>query len=376
MNRLRLKKLLWILGGIVLAVLLLLLCQALLLPLGLAAALCYILLPLVKHLERYNLPGWLAITLVYAGLFSLLAVASVWGVPRLWRDVAAIGQLLPETIASCQSFWQNCHDSWPERLGLPMLPSFMDDCLRDFINGLGDSLYNWLMRSLRLLPSFFSNISTLIFAPVFAFYFMRDRQTFVKLARQWLSPEWERRLLPLCTWLSVGSRLCWSAFLPVALALRRAIQLHPRPDYGRCRTYPISGAPAGFSALPVAGHGAGTAGHYQNANHLVGCATAGKYCHIAAHYVWRRASAPPLYHLCRFGRRLLVRRAWHDYRRTAGGISGAAGRLVLALVARLSLPNHSLDILKPWHFLKPWQPQATKCFKPSVTNCILYRSAL
>ncbi len=219
MNRLRLKKLLWILGGIVLAVLLLLLCQALLLPLGLAAALCYILLPLVKHLERYNLPGWLAITLVYAGLFSLLAVASVWGIPRLWRDVAAIGQLLPETIASCQSFWQNCHDSWPERLGLPMLPSFMDDCLRDFINGLGDSLYNWLMRSLRLLPSFFSNISTLIFAPVFAFYFMRDRQTFVKLARQWLSPEWERRLLPLLRELNQMLRGFVRGYLLVAVCV-------------------------------------------------------------------------------------------------------------------------------------------------------------
>ena len=98
MARLRLKKLAWATGGLILLLLLLLLCRALLLPLGLAAALCYILLPLVKRLEGYRLPGWLAIALVYAGLFSLLCAAAVWGVPRLWRDVAAIGQLLPETV--------------------------------------------------------------------------------------------------------------------------------------------------------------------------------------------------------------------------------------------------------------------------------------
>ena len=72
MARLRLKKLAWATGGLILLLLLLLLCRALLLPLGLAAALCYILLPLVKRLEGYRLPGWLAIALVYAGLFSLL----------------------------------------------------------------------------------------------------------------------------------------------------------------------------------------------------------------------------------------------------------------------------------------------------------------
>lgn len=219
MSRLRLKKLVWALGGAALAALLLLLCRALLLPLGLAAALCYILLPLVKRLESYRLPGWLAILLVYAGLFSLLAAACVWGVPRLWRDAAAIGQLLPETVASCQTFWQTCHDTWPERLGLPMLPAFMDDCLSDFISGLGDNLYDWLLRSLRLLPSFFSNISTLIFAPVFAFYFMRDRRIFTGFMRQWLPEAWARRLLPLLRELNQMLRCFVRGYLLVALCV-------------------------------------------------------------------------------------------------------------------------------------------------------------
>lgn len=219
MSRLRLKKLVCALGGALLLLLLLLICRALLLPLGLAAALCYVLLPLVKRLEAYRLPGWLAILLVYAGLFSLLAAAGIWGVPRLWRDVAAIGQLLPETITSCQTFWQNCHDTWPERLGLPMLPDFLDNCLRDFVSGLGESLYDWLLRSLRLLPSFFSNLSTLIFAPVFAFYFMRDRQTFVELTRKWLPATWARRLLPLLRELNQMLRCFVRGYLLVALCV-------------------------------------------------------------------------------------------------------------------------------------------------------------
>lgn len=219
MNRLRLKKLGWAASGAILALLLLLLCRALLLPLGLAAALCYILLPLVKRLENCGLPGWLAILLVYLGLFSLLAAAVVWGVPRLWRDVAAIGQLLPESIASCQSFWQSCHDTLPQRLNLPMLPDFLDDCLKDFISSLGKNIYNWLERSLLLLPSFFSNLSTIIFAPVFAFYLMRDRQLFSQLAKKWLPQQWVRRVWPLFAELNLMLRGFVRGYLLVALCV-------------------------------------------------------------------------------------------------------------------------------------------------------------
>lgn len=69
--------------------------------------------------------------------------------------------------------------------------------MADFIQSLGDGLYNWLTRSLKLLPSLFSNLSTLIFAPVFAFYLLRDRQTFAKLAQEQLPSHFCRRLKPL-----------------------------------------------------------------------------------------------------------------------------------------------------------------------------------
>lgn len=197
MAKIRLKKLAWALFYAALILSLLLLCRALLLPLGLAAALCYILLPAVKKLESWRLPSWLAILLVYLALFSGLAAILGWGVPRLWRDLAAIGQLLPETVASCRSLWQDCHTALPQRLGLPQLPAFVDDCMADFIQSLGDGLYNWLTRSLKLLPSLFSNLSTLIFAPVFAFYLLRDRQTFAKLAQEQLPSHFCRRLKPL-----------------------------------------------------------------------------------------------------------------------------------------------------------------------------------
>lgn len=197
MAKIRLKKLGWALLCAGLAAGLLLLCQALLLPLLLAAALCYILLPAVKWLEAKGVRSWLAILLLYALLFGSIGAALCWAVPRLWRDLAAIGQLLPETVSGCRSFWQSCHTELPQRLGLPALPAFMDECLEDFGQTLGQSLYSWLSRSLKLLPSMFSNLSTLIFAPVFAFYLLRDRQTFAKLAKGLLSPQLSRRLSPL-----------------------------------------------------------------------------------------------------------------------------------------------------------------------------------
>jgi predicted PurR-regulated permease PerM len=197
MTAIRLKKIGFWAICLILAILLLFFCRVIILPLCLAAVLCYILLPAVRLLEKWRLPLWLAIALVYLAFFGVLIGICCWGMPRLWRDLSAISGFLPGTFCSLRSCWQEWYDGLPELLGLSEMPQFLDGCLSKFLSGVTDSLYFWFERSVKVLPSFFTNLSMLIFAPVFAFYLMRDRGIFLKTARDLLPDSLEQGLLPL-----------------------------------------------------------------------------------------------------------------------------------------------------------------------------------
>lgn len=194
MQRVRAKRLLLLAAGVAGAALLLWLGRVLVLPLALAALLCYLLLPLVKRLEAWGLRSWQGIFLAYLLLFGGVALAGWWGLPRLWRELAAIGELAPEIGASARELWQD----WSSRLpGLVERQEELSRLGNELLLSLGEGVTAWLGRSLRLLPSLFTNLSMLIFAPVFAFYLLRDRallQAFIYRRLPW---HWQHRLHPL-----------------------------------------------------------------------------------------------------------------------------------------------------------------------------------
>jgi predicted PurR-regulated permease PerM len=183
-------------GWAALAALLLFCCRVLILPLCLAAVLCCILLPAVRLLEGWRLPSWLAILLAYLVFFGGLAALGYWGVPRLWRDLSAISELLPDMLRSLDSAWQGwcaglARFAWMSGAAdSAQTPQLSGGWLDKIWGCIIDSLYFWVERSVRLLPSFCSNLcaglSMLIFAPLFAFYLMRDRALFLKAARDLL----------------------------------------------------------------------------------------------------------------------------------------------------------------------------------------------
>lgn len=200
MRRARGKRLLLGLAGLSMGLLVLWLGRVLVLPLAVAGLLCYLLLPLVRRLEGWGLKSCWAILLAYGALFGGTALAACWGLPRLWRDLAAIGQLMPETVAEGVELWERCTSLLPEALGLwvgELLPGAWAGVGERLLGSLGENVTAWLGRSLRLLPSFFGNLSMLIFAPVFAFYLLRDREALSEWAWRRLPWYWRRRLWPL-----------------------------------------------------------------------------------------------------------------------------------------------------------------------------------
>ena len=196
MARLRIKRLTLWLVLLAAGLGLLWVCRVVLVPLLLAALLAYLLLPPVRLLEK-KLPGWLAIVLVYALVLVLAVAAAWWAMPRLLRDFSALSALVPRTLAEGRHFWQMCSAGLPRLLGLPDASAVWQDFLVRFAAGVGESLYGWVERSMCLLPSFFSSLSLLIFAPVFAFYMLRDRGIFSRSLQRLLPEEWVSSIRPL-----------------------------------------------------------------------------------------------------------------------------------------------------------------------------------
>lgn len=198
MARVRIKKLTIWLILLALGLALLWVCRVVLVPLLLAALLAYLLLPPVKLLERW-LPGWLAIVVVYTLVGLLVAAGFWWGMPRLLRDFSALSALVPRTLAGGQALLQACSVGLPRLLGLSSASTVWEDFLVRFAAGIGESLYGWVERSMCLLPSLFSSLSMLVFAPVFAFYLLRDREIFRRAIQRLLPEDWALSIWPLFT---------------------------------------------------------------------------------------------------------------------------------------------------------------------------------
>lgn len=73
--------------------------REILLPFILAAAIAFILTPLVDYLERrFHLRRWAVAAAVYLTLLALLAWLMIWVGSLVFRDLTAIGRQLPHTV--------------------------------------------------------------------------------------------------------------------------------------------------------------------------------------------------------------------------------------------------------------------------------------
>lgn len=186
MKKVRQKQLTIMLAGGVAVLLVLYLVRVVLLPLALAAVLCYLVLPLVRGLEAGRVPKGLAAGLGLAVFFLGLAGVVMWGWPLLSRDFAALGQIAP--LAG--QLWEDVNRGWlnvmqvVERGAGPLLYACLARAGACFAEIWGRALE----QSLRGLPGLLGGLAPLVFVPIFAFYLLRDREQLMGLVPRGFRP--------------------------------------------------------------------------------------------------------------------------------------------------------------------------------------------
>ena len=171
--------------------------RVLLLPLGAAAVLAYILLPAVRLLENWRWPRMLAVLLPMLAFFALLAAIICWGWPLFRRDFSAIGGLGPQATLLLSAVSHNLQSGLPPILTQTGAAGLFYGCFNHLSAWLADYVTLGLQTVVERLPELFGSLSLLIFAPVFAFYILKDRDDFAAAFAPHLPPALARLLADL-----------------------------------------------------------------------------------------------------------------------------------------------------------------------------------
>lgn len=95
---------------IVIALAIIVVFRAVLLPFLLAAVVAYVLAPVVEALERVRfgkrrMPRWSAVVIVYVALLAVLSTFVAVGVPRLAVEIQTLAREAPEAISEARDTW-------------------------------------------------------------------------------------------------------------------------------------------------------------------------------------------------------------------------------------------------------------------------------
>ncbi|ORU94170.1 MAG: AI-2E family transporter [Cycloclasticus sp. symbiont of Bathymodiolus heckerae] len=144
-----------------------------LMPFLSAGLLAYLGNPLVNWLEERKWSRTLAVTLVFAVIFSSLTAVVIVLVPLIEQQISALVEKLPEIIA------------WVKQTVLPWLQvrlsslgdvdgGQLQQTLKDNLGGAGQIAVGVLGSITSSGMAFLSGLATLVLIPVVSFYFLRD----------------------------------------------------------------------------------------------------------------------------------------------------------------------------------------------------------
>ncbi|HXJ82517.1 MAG TPA: AI-2E family transporter [Candidatus Methylomirabilis sp.] len=177
----------WTILAVVSLLVLIYLLTTILFVLVFAVVFAYLLFPLVRLTERV-LPGsprWMAISIVYVALIAGLSTIGALVGPRLARELAALGTMIPEMTEQIQS-GRIVGRIFPNWRGAEIL----DDVVRSHLPEVVGYAQYALTGALRRL----SRAWVVILIPVFAFFFLRDAERVASVVTSLIRGDGHQRL--------------------------------------------------------------------------------------------------------------------------------------------------------------------------------------
>jgi predicted PurR-regulated permease PerM len=172
--------------------------RVIILPFILGAILAFLLLPIVEKLEKIKIPTNWAIIICYLLIILFFVCFFYFVIPKFIKEMSNLSIYIPQYLESFKEtilrFWQNMQN----KFALVGITDLAQNGLDKLFKNLADDLAQWLARSISVVPNLFGNVGLIVFAPVLAFYLIKDRTFFARQVNRLFSPTARENILPLC----------------------------------------------------------------------------------------------------------------------------------------------------------------------------------
>lgn len=167
--------------------------RAILPPFLFAIALTYLLNPMVNWLARNRLPRTWAIVIVYLVVAAGLLVGLVYGVPAVAREIAVFTEGIPQYTERIQELL----DTLARRYHRTPLPESVRRVIDENIRRGEVLILQGLRTLVQGLVALFSQVLSLIVAPILAFYFLQDSGGLTRRIKAYVPPAYQEEVLAL-----------------------------------------------------------------------------------------------------------------------------------------------------------------------------------
>ncbi len=164
---------------LVLALVFLELFATIVMPVLVSVVIAYLLNSIVRILERWHCPSFLAVMIVYILFLGTLLYAIFGLLPLLFRELSNLVYELPNAFDQGQVWANQFIKKYPSLFSAAQIDSYTGSLQQQLANA-GQIILKYTLSS---LPNIVHAIFYLVLVPLFVFFFMKDRQ----LILNWLA---------------------------------------------------------------------------------------------------------------------------------------------------------------------------------------------
>jgi predicted PurR-regulated permease PerM len=141
--------------------------------------LAYLLNPLVDKLEARNIKRTLSVVLVYLGIILIFVILFRILGPRVGSEITKLTRNLPDYLSSIYAFSIRFYERIiPTIEGLPFDVTTIEESVMEGLESIRNSIGNTVVNFANSFMEFISKAIHFVLIPVFAFYFLKDKEKF------------------------------------------------------------------------------------------------------------------------------------------------------------------------------------------------------
>lgn len=169
-----------------------------LLAIIMSVILAYFLNPLVNYLQKRGLKRVVSTAIVYIGIVIVLIILLVTFIPRTIDEIKNLAENSSVYISNFNAFIDRIYSIYSNVLGdTPELLKSIEEVIESNTQKLQDSISNGLANLVSGISGFLSKAVTLILIPIITFYFLIDKNYFVKKVKENIPERYKDDILGL-----------------------------------------------------------------------------------------------------------------------------------------------------------------------------------